>query len=191
MKRAIYTLMMRIIGWGIINHNEVMPDKYVVAVIPHTSNWDFPKGIFVRSIMGEDIRFVGKRSLFWWPLGPILKAMGGYPVDRSKNTNFVDAVAALFKEKKSFKICITPEGTRKRVEKLKTGFYYIAKKAEVPILLCRFDYDRRVVEFSEPFWPTDDKEADFEFIHDYFRGIRGKYPEYSFLYETPSSSTTT
>lgn len=183
MKRALYSFIYRSIGWRLENHNTVMPPKYIVVVIPHTSNWDFPLGIFVRSIMREDIKFVGKASLFRWPLGPILKAIGGYPVDRSKSTNFVEAVADLFKQKDEFKICITPEGTRKKVDKLKTGFYYISKLAEVPMLLCRFDYDRRVIEFSKPFWPTDDKDADFAYIHEHFRGIHGKRPEYSFGYQ--------
>lgn len=156
------------------------PEKYVIIVIPHTSNWDFPLGLLVRSAIGEDVRYVGKDSLFKPPFGFLFRWLGGIPVDRSQRTQFVDAVIDKFEEPGSMKICIAPEGTRKRVDKLKTGFYYIAKGAGVPILFCKFDYGQHVVGISEPYYTTDDQEADFAALYAYFQGVRGKNPEYGF-----------
>lgn len=160
-----------------------LPDKCVIPVVPHTSNWDFPLGLLVRSAIEKQIHFVGKDSLFRGPFGAIFRALGGYPVDRSRRNRFVDAVADIFRREPVFRLSVAPEGTRKRVETLKTGFYYISIAAGVPIVMCRFDYGQRLVEFSKPFYPTDDREADLAFIYDHFRGVRGFRPEYSFQYE--------
>jgi 1-acyl-sn-glycerol-3-phosphate acyltransferase len=167
------------LGWRII-HPDPMPRQYIVAVVPHTSNWDFPLGLLVRSAMGEDIKFIGKSSLFRWPFGGLFRWLGGYPVDRSRRTNFTEAVAEIFQREPDFRIAIAPEGTRSKVDKLKTGFYYIAKEAGVPLILCAFDYGKKEVRFGEPFYPTDDAEADFAFIHDYWKGVRGRNVARSF-----------
>lgn len=176
----ISAFILGLFGWKLEAEFDAFPSKYIIAVVPHTSSWDFPIGVLSRSIMKEDIKFIAKASLFKFPLGPILKLMGGVPVDRSKRNNFVDAVVDEFNEREKFAICIAPEGTRKRVEKLKTGFYYIAKGAGIPILLCRFDYKKRRVEIASPFFTTDDMDADMKHIESYFRGVPGRYPEKSF-----------
>lgn len=160
---------------------EEIPKKYIMIVVPHTSAWDFPLGILMRTVWGLKIKYVGKASMFNHPFGWLLKWMGGIPVDRSKRNNFVDAVVDIFNEREELAIQIAPEGTRKRVEKFKTGFYYIAKGANVPILLCAFDFKVKEVRISKPFYPTDDMEADMEYIHNYYRGIQGYHPEKSFL----------
>jgi 1-acyl-sn-glycerol-3-phosphate acyltransferase len=134
--------------------------------------------------MGTDTKFIGKKSLFKPPFGAVFRALGGYPVDRSKNNNFVDAVVEIFDSKEKFSIALAPEGTRKKVDKIKTGFYYIAKGANIPIILVRFDYANKEVTFSDPFYTTDNKEADLKFIDDHFRGTLGKIPENSYLYGT-------
>lgn len=179
---TLYRFILGLFGWKVITQGE-LPKQYIIAVVPHTSNWDFPIGILTRTIMHQDIKFVAKESLFRPPFGGIFRWLGGYPVDRSKSNRYVDNVVDIFRKEDEFKLCIAPEGTRSKVEKLKTGFYYIAKGAGVPILLCKFDYATREVVVSEPFWPTEDAEADFAFINDFFRGTRGKNPELSFLYE--------
>ena len=181
MFRKISQLIMRWWGWKYVINLKDWPQKYIIAVVPHTSSWDFPIGIFTRSIFKQDIKFIGKKSLFAPGIGWLLKALGGYPVDRSKRSNFVQSIADIFKSKESFKIAIAPEGTRDRVEKLKTGFYYIAKEAGIPILLCQFDWKNKNVVISKPFFPTDDIEADLKFIENYFRGVLGYRPEKSFL----------
>lgn len=176
-------ILNKIWGWKIIG---TIPDdlkKSILIVIPHTSNWDFPLGILVRTVIEKDIKFLAKSSLFKPLYGWLFKALGGYPVDRSKNNNMVDAVVDIFNNKEAFSIQIAPEGTRSKVDHLKTGFYYISLKAKVPLILTKFDYEHKQVVFSSPFYPTGNKEADFEFIYDYFRGVKGKHPEKSFLYD--------
>ncbi|MCO6478024.1 MAG: lysophospholipid acyltransferase family protein [Phaeodactylibacter sp.] len=181
MFRAISRFLLKALGWKIVTEFDELPKKYVIIAIPHTSNWDFPIGIMVRSVLGFDAKYVGKDSLFKIPiLGPVMRWLGGYPVDRSKSNNFVDAVVDIFNSKEEFAITIAPEGTRKKVDKLKTGFYYIALGAGVPIIMVKFDWANKTITFSPPFFPTGDKEADFEFITEYFRGVKGRNPENSF-----------
>ncbi len=173
-------LFHRVWGWKIDQVYPMEIKKSVIIVFHHTSNWDFPIGILLRPILHLDTRYVGKKSLFFFPLGILMRALGGVPVDRSKHSNFVDAVASLFNDYESFKITITPEGSRSKATKLKSGFYYIALKANVPIVRCKFDWGRMTVGFSEPFYPTGDYEADLPEILSYFKGITGKYPERDF-----------
>ncbi len=176
--------ILKLLGWRVETETWPLPPKYVLAVVPHTSNIDFPLGILARSALGERIVYIGKDSLFKFPQGIIFRLLGGHPVDRSKRNNFVDSVVDIYNRHDEFKICIAPEGTRKKVNSLKTGFYYIAKGAGVPILMCKFDYANKVVGISAPFYPTDDIAADFKVIDDYFRGVKGKIPENSYLYNS-------
>ncbi len=152
----------------------------IYAVIPHTSNWDFPLGLLVRSAAGIRVQFVGKDSLFKSPLGFIFRWLGGYPVDRSRSSHYVEMVVELFKKHPKFALAIAPEGTRKKVDRLKTGFYHIARLAGVPIILTKFDFANKKVVFSDPFYPTGDQEKDFLKIYAYFKGVRGKNPALGF-----------
>ena len=171
----------RLMGWTFkgTEHLKIVP-KSMFAPIPHTSYWDFPIGLMIRWIFDINIRFAAKDSLFKWPFGYLFKALGGYPVDRSKSNNMVEAVAKLYAQHDTFYLCIAPEGTRKKVKKLKTGFYYIAKLANVPIILTKFNFGEKNVEFSEPFYPTDDVDKDFAFIDAYFKGVKGYHPKDSY-----------
>lgn len=164
-------------GWKIDGDFPRHLRKYILVVGPHTSNWDFPIGILVRSFLKVDAKYMGKSSLFRPPFGGLFRALGGYPVDRSKSNNYVDAVVDIFNSKEDFVITITPEGTRKRVDELKSGFYYIALGAKVPLVMVILDYEHKTVRFSEPFYPTGNKEADFEVILNHFRGVKGRNPE--------------
>lgn len=176
--------MLRLNGMKIVDHNNGnWPDKCVVPTGPHTSNRDFPYGIYARAAIGVYIRFVGKSSLFKGPLGVILRAMGGVPVVRNKSTNFVQSVANVFNERDQFHLCVAMEGTRSKVSKFRTGFYYIAKTAEVPMVFCKFDFGNGIIEFSKPFYPTDDLKADMDFIYRHFDGVKGLAPENSFDYD--------
>lgn len=177
---TISKFILNVLGWRLDLQPKPWPRKYIIIVIPHTSNWDFPLGLLVRAAMQEEIGYVGKDSLFKSPFGFLFRWLGGIPVDRSKRNKFVDAVVDKFDGEEEMKICIAPEGTRKRVEKLKTGFYYIAKGANVPIILCKFDYGEKVIGTAAPFYPTDSMEADFAVIYDYFNGVKGKNPEHGF-----------
>ncbi|OAV45815.1 hypothetical protein A3850_006005 [Lewinella sp. 4G2] len=168
----------------VVDHNNGdWPDHCIVAVAPHTSNRDFPYGIYSRPVLGVDIHWVGKESLFKWPMGSILRYLGGVPVVRSRRTNFVQSVAEIFKREKVFRLCIAIEGTRSKVERFKTGFYFIALEAGVPIVLTRWDFGNRKLEFSKPFHPTGNIREDFDFIYRHFDGIKGLVPENSFTYD--------
>jgi 1-acyl-sn-glycerol-3-phosphate acyltransferase len=161
--KLLWRLFLRSKGW---NTPESFPyhhlKKYIIIVGPHTSNWDFVIGVAYRNILDMNyVRFLGKAELFKPPFGWIFQALGGIPVDRKANHNLVDVVASLFVERESFAIAIAPEGTRKKVEKLKTGFYYIAAKASVPIIMVGLDYKHKTLRFSEPLYPSSQAQ-DFE-----------------------------
>ena len=136
-----------------------------------------------RCALKLDIKYVGKRSLFRFPFGPIFYWLGGYPVDRKVKGNFVDAVVDVFDEKEAFCICIAPEGTRKKVDKLKTGFYHIAKGAKVAIIPTKLDWEHKELTFGKPFYPTNNEKADFEFLENYFKEVKGRNPENSWKAE--------
>ncbi len=177
MLRRLSIAILRLFGWRVEKTFPHHLNKFVLIVLPHTSNWDFPIGVLARAAVGGDIKFLAKNSLFRFPFGYVFKAMGGYPVDRSKSTNFVDAVIELFNEKKRFVVCMAPEGTRSKVDRLKSGFYYIAKGAGVPILMTKFDYGKKLVGFAEPFIPSDDYEETLARLKEYFKGVKGKRHE--------------
>ena len=177
MKKALAQFIFRIIGWKLVGNYPRHLDKKMVIVAPHTSNWDFPIGIIVRAIMQDDIRFVGKDSLFKPPLGWIMYWLGGIPIDRSKSNNFVQSVVNEYQKRKRLAIQIAPEGTRKQVGRFKTGYYYIAKEARIPIVPVVFDWKNKEVVILENYTPTDDSEGDLKKIEDMFRKYVGKNPD--------------
>jgi 1-acyl-sn-glycerol-3-phosphate acyltransferase len=179
MSRAFYILMFKITGWKIVGGMPENEKKFVLIVAPHTSFWDFPVGLSTRAILRLNTKFLGKKELFKNPLvGTILKWMGGIPVDRGNRSNgIVDSVVKHFNQNEEFVVTITPEGTRAYAKRWKTGFYRIAKEAKVPIVMVGFDFERKIVEMCEPFYPTEDMDKDMENILEYFRSMIGKNPE--------------
>jgi 1-acyl-sn-glycerol-3-phosphate acyltransferase len=170
----------KLLGWkatGFSDFDSVK--KAVLIAVPHTSWHDFYIGVLLRSAIGIETNFVGKKGLFKFPIGWFFRWLGGAPVERKKNENQVEAIARLFEEKEVFRMTMAPEGTRKKVAEWRTGFYYIAKATNVPIIMFTLDFENKENKFSEPFYPTEDKEADFKFMHKFFEGIKGKVPEYS------------
>jgi 1-acyl-sn-glycerol-3-phosphate acyltransferase len=137
-------------------------------------------GLLVKYSFKMDAKFYGKIELFTGLKGWILKKIGGRPVDRSKPNNLVRQVAADFMAHEEYNIVITPEGTRRKVDKFKSGFYFIAYEANVPILPIAMDFGNKVIHFMEPFYPTGDAEKEIAEIEDMFRGIKGKVAENSF-----------
>ena len=167
-------------GWKVTGFSDFESvKKAVIIAVPHTSWHDFYIGVLLRSVIGLKANFVGKKELFTFPFGWIFRALGGAPVIRKTNENQVEAIARLFNEHEVFRMTMAPEGTRKKVEEWRTGFYYIAKAANVPIIMFTLDFENKENRFSEPFYPTDDKEADFKFMRKFFEGVKGKVPEYS------------
>jgi len=172
-------LYFKIMGWTIVGDLPRHLKKYVIIVVPHTSWVDFFLGLLVRKVLNEKINYIGKKSLFAPPFGWFFRWMGGAPIDRSKSSDTVSATAKIFENRKAFRLALSPEGTRKKVQQWKTGFYYISKAAQVPIVMVAFDYGKKLVKISEPQYPTDTMEADFKSYHQFFKGVVGKIPEYT------------
>lgn len=169
-------LLYKKMGWK-TEVTEEHPDKYIICLAPHTSNWDFLMGQLYMRASGMHIHFLMKKEWFFWPLGPIFRRMGGIPVYRQKHTSMTDSMAQTAMQADSFHLCITPEGTRSRVEEWKKGFYFIALKAQLPILLYGLDYERRLIQCTKTVRPTGDLEADMREIKRYFKDFKGKIPE--------------
>ena len=169
-------------GWKVIGDLPHHLPKYIIAVAPHTSGWDFIIGLLVREVTGLKTGFIGKDSLFRGPFGWLFHALGGHPVDRSKSNNFVQGVVDLFNSKDELVIALAPEGTRKRVDRLRTGFYYIALGAGIPILPATIDFLKKEVRIYPWFYPTGNESADMEHILQYFRDSKGKIPERSVFF---------
>jgi 1-acyl-sn-glycerol-3-phosphate acyltransferase len=151
---------------------ELYPQK-VFVVYPHTSNWDFPLGILCKFGMPINVNFVAKASLFRWPFGKFFRFLGGIPVERGRSTNFVDQMIKLYDQYPVLGLAIAPEGTRKYVGKFKSGFYYIADGAKVPIIMVKFDWGNRVVDYSEPFYTTGNYNNDLKSFIEHFKGTQG------------------
>ena len=153
------------------------PDKYIICLAPHTSNWDFILGLLYRRAIGMQSNFLMKKEWFFWPLGPIFRSLGGIPVYRQKHSSMTESMAESAKQAKVFHLCITPEGTRSKNPDWKKGFYFIALKAGIPILLYGLDYERKLIQCTKTVIPSGDLEADMRDIKLYFKGFKGKKPE--------------
>jgi len=181
MKKQLYEwIFFKLMGWKIESSIDPAIKKCVMMVMPHTSAHDFYVGIFTKGITGLEMNWVGKKELFRFPLGVYFRYMGGEPLDRAGGLNKVDSIAAIFQRKDAFRLAVAPEGTRKKVNELKTGFYYIALKANVPIIPVAFDFEKKVVSFGEPLIPTGNLEEDLIILNKHFIGVLGKIPENGF-----------
>ncbi|MBQ7635107.1 MAG: 1-acyl-sn-glycerol-3-phosphate acyltransferase [Bacteroidaceae bacterium] len=148
-------------------------DKCVICVAPHTSNFDFLIGELYYAAIGRHAGFLMKKSWFFWPLGPLFRRLGGIPVDRSRHGSLTDALAEAAKTEAHFELAVTPEGTRKRVERWKRGFYFIAQKAGLPIQLFAIDYKHKRIVCTKELTPGDDFDADWRTIMDYYAPFAG------------------
>ena len=153
------------------------PRKYIIALAPHTSNWDFIVALLFMGAEKFQCGFMMKKEWFFWPLGPIFRHMGGIPVYRDKNHSVTDILAQKAREAEDFHLCITPEGTRRLQPEWKRGFYYIALKAELPILLYAIDYPGKRIVCTKVLHPSGNVEQDMKIIMDYYRPYQGKYPD--------------
>jgi 1-acyl-sn-glycerol-3-phosphate acyltransferase len=168
-----WKLIMKIIGWKIEGGLPENEKKLVIIVVPHTSNWDFLLGVVIRGSMGFKANFLGKDSLFRGPLGFFFRSLGGIPVNRNASQNMVEQVVDEAAKRESFILAIAPEGTRGKVKKWRTGFYYIALKAGLPIIMCQLDFEYKTARFLEPFNPTGNAEEDLRYIKGRFENIKG------------------
>jgi len=165
-------------GWRIVGRFPVEVPQAIIVVGPHTSNWDFLIGVLSRNVLGQDISFIGKDSLFKGPFGWLFRWLGGYPVDRSQSQGIVEVVVKLFRTHPRFFLSLSPEGTRKKAERLRSGFYHMAVGAGVPIIMVGMDFKRKELRFEPPLHPTGHIEADMRIIQQFFSTVTGKIPRY-------------
>jgi 1-acyl-sn-glycerol-3-phosphate acyltransferase len=168
--------VLSMMGWRIRGTIPDLP-KFIIIVAPHTSNWDFIVGIAAMLSLKLSANWLGKHSLFRWPIKSLLHSLGGIPVDRTSHQGTVDQAIALFDGRDRMILGLSPEGTRKKVEKWKTGFYQIAFGAGVPIVMAGFDYSRKIVDLGPVLTPSGDLEKDLEFVRQYYSQMHAKYPE--------------
>lgn len=178
MRKAFYRFIYStILGWKAVVE---VPDydKCVICAAPHTSNFDLFIGKLFYGTIGGRTSFMMKKEWFFFPLGLIFRAVGGIPVDRKQKTSMVDQMVEVFRTKKVFHLAITPEGTRKANPHWKKGFYYIALKAQVPIVLIGIDYRTKTIKAGKSIFPSGDIEKDMREIKLYFKDFKGRHPEY-------------
>jgi len=167
--------VLRLLGWRIEGEVPDLP-KFVIAVAPHTSNWDFVIGIAAMFALDLRLAFLGKHTLFRGPFTPLLLWMGGIPVDRSSPHGVVADAVTAFSQVDRRILALAPEGTRARGDGFKSGFLHIARGARVPVLFAALDYEGRCVRLGPWFNPGEDIEADRARVTAHFAGVRGKRP---------------
>ncbi len=161
-------------GWKIKGDVPRHLNKFLIVVAPHSSNWDFIIGLFVRCILKFKSFYLAKSQLFKRPWGWLFRSLGGYPVDRKSSHNLVDQVVEMINKNDYFVLAITPEGTRKNVSRWKTGFYFIAKKSAVPLVLTSIDYIKKEVEFNPPYYLSGNIIEDENYINTIYSTVSGK-----------------
>ncbi|MBE9467311.1 MAG: 1-acyl-sn-glycerol-3-phosphate acyltransferase [Bacteroidetes bacterium] len=169
-------LILKLMGWK-TEYNIPKYDKCIAIMAPHTSNWDFVIGRLFYFSIGIKPRFLIKKEIFFFPLNIILRSLGGIPIDRSKSTSLVEKIIYMFNERTKFTLTITPEGTRKKVTNWKRGFYYISKKANVPIVMGYLDYKKKIAGVYGKYIPQDNVEEDIKIIKNYYKNVNAKHPE--------------
>jgi 1-acyl-sn-glycerol-3-phosphate acyltransferase len=166
---------MRLAGWKVEGSLPSTASKSVLIAAPHTSNWDLPNTLMAAFALRLHIYWMGKQSLFRWPFGPVMRWLGGIAVDRSKSSNLVSASAAAIQATDGpVQLVVPPEGTRGKTRHWKTGFYFIALEARVPIVLAYMDYERKLSGLGPLFQPSGDIESDMVEIKRFYAGIKGR-----------------
>jgi 1-acyl-sn-glycerol-3-phosphate acyltransferase len=175
LRQRLSRLILRLLGWTCLDLPR-RPERAVLVVYPHTSNWDFPLGVLFKAAVGLNVRWAGKDGLFRGPMGPFMRWLGGIAINRRQPAGIVDRLAAEI-EREPFLLAITPEGTRSLRPGWKSGFYRIARKAATPVVLATIDYGRRRIGLMDSFELSGDEAADMARIAECFRDCRGKRPQ--------------
>jgi len=170
-------ILYTVLGWKTVGSFPKELKKYVIIAAPHTHWLDFPLAIMIKWAEGAPINYIGKASLFKPPFGFIFRWLGGTPIDRSKSNNKVEGIVAIFNIKERFILALSPEGTREKVANWKTGFYYIAKGANVPVVMAALDFKNKEVRIAKPYFLTENMDDDMNFFRRYFENVQGKIPE--------------
>ncbi|MEK6616349.1 MAG: 1-acyl-sn-glycerol-3-phosphate acyltransferase [Bacteroidota bacterium] len=177
MYKLIAQIFFKLKGWKVRGGIPAGIKKCVLIAAPHTSNWDFLYGSFAWKLFGLEVKFLAKKSLFRFPFGIFFRAMGGLPVDRSKNTNLVGAMVELVNGNNEIIVVMMPEGTRRKVNKWRTGFYHLAMKTNIPIVLGKLNYKTKEAIIEHSFIPSGNIEKDFEIIKEFYKDVVGRNPE--------------
>ncbi len=168
-------LALRLFGWNLVA--ELPPvQKYLIIGAYHTSNWDFPIALLMMAALGLRLHWVGKDSLFRGPGGGVMRGLGGIPVERGARRNFVEQIVDMYNRKKDLVITMAPEGTRRRTDHWKTGFYHIALGAKIPIAMGFVDYHSKTCGVGGYFFPSGDVDADLDILRRFYADKVGKFP---------------
>ncbi len=171
--RIISLILLKTLRWKAVG---TLPkqNKYIIIVAPHTSNWDVFYGFILAFNLKIDARFLAKKELFRWPFAPIIRWLGGIAIDRSSHSNIVDKIVKIFNENEKFVLAIAPEGTRHKVDYWKSGFYHIAKEANIPIVLAFIDYGTKTGGAGPLLYPSADINKDIITIRNFYLNKKGK-----------------
>lgn len=176
LQRICHTILYKWMGWR-TEVTQPTPQKCIICVAPHTSNWDFLIGELYYTSIGLTSNFLMKKEWFFWPFGSFFRRLGGIPVERSRHTSLTDQMAEKARQATHFSLAVTPEGTRSLAPKWKRGFYFIALKANLPILLYAIDFPNKRIVCTKTIIPSGDVEADMQTIMQYYSQFQGKHPE--------------
>ncbi|MEH6626993.1 MAG: lysophospholipid acyltransferase family protein [Motiliproteus sp.] len=169
-------LILKLAGWQL---DESLPKahRYVLIAYPHTSNWDFILAMLFKGAMGLKFRWLAKDNLFWWPLGILMRALGGIPVNRRISTGFIEQLTELYQSNPDLVIVVTPEGTRRHRDYWKSGFYHLAKAAELPLVLGYIDFPSKRLGLGPTLEISGDVDADLSNISQFYADKIGRFPE--------------
>jgi 1-acyl-sn-glycerol-3-phosphate acyltransferase len=175
MKKRLARWLLQATGWQLVGERPRC-DQYVLIAAPHTSNWDFPLMLLFAAAFDIKVTWMAKHSLFYPPMGLIMRAMGGMPIIRHKNQNVVSAMVQVFERDSHLVLVVPTEGTRERSEYWKSGFYHIARQAQVPIVPSFLDFGRKRGGFGPALTVSSDVRADMQYFRDFYAGMKGRFP---------------
>lgn len=174
---SVYNWILKRAGWKITHRVPEEVGRFVLVIAPHTSMWDFVWGWLILKAMRLRVKFLIKKEMFWWPLGPALRALGGLPVDRTQGSHSVHEAAEALRRARKLVIAITPEGTRARTTRWKKGFYRIATEANVPVAFGYLDYKSRSCGIVQIVYPAGNFEKDVLPVLEMYHDKSGRHPE--------------
>ena len=175
MLKTVSHFILKLLGWR-LDKRIPKEKKYVLIAAHHTSNWDFIYGVLAKWALDEPYMWVGKHTLFWGLLNYVFRKLGGIPVDRRAHHGFIEQMVHEFDQRDELKLAMAPEGTRSKVAYWKTGFYYIARQAKVPVAFGYFDYKSKIIGVHGCFYPCGDIEKDMQIVKEFYCDKTGKHP---------------